>query len=71
MCINQEFLKHLDGKQHSHPVTGKALSTAWPCFLQMDKNIYAFLSASLGGLAEVSVCFKQLSDVSVSSTSHL
>lgn len=50
-------------KQHSYLVTGKAVSTPWPSLPQMDKNIDAFLSASLGGLFKISSCFKPLSEI--------
>lgn len=50
-------------KQHSYLVTGKAVSTPWPSLPRMDKNIDAFLSASLGGLFKISSCFKPLSEI--------
>lgn len=55
MCINWDFMKHLDDKQCIHPAARKTISTAQSHLLQMDKDIHVFLSISLGGSVKVSL----------------
>jgi len=48
-------MKHLNDTQYTSPAAGKTIATARSRLLQMDKDMHALLSVSLGGLVKVSL----------------